>query len=99
MQLKEFITTTLVQIAEGMDAASKSAGHQFKITTDSKSASSYIEFDVAVTSADEKKGKASISVWAFGVRGSKAKKNQNVNRLKFKVLYRGKKKVGRVTKV
>ncbi len=92
MQLDEFITTTLTNIAKGIEAANKASKHVFWITTDSKSASSFVEFDVAVTSTDEKKGKAGINVWAIGLRGSKAKKNQHVNRLKFKILYRGPKK-------
>lgn len=89
MQLQEFITHALTAIARGMDAAGKSTHHQFRITTDKRSASSFIEFDVAVTSEAEKKGSGGIKVWVLGGKMERGKKHQNVSRLKFKVLYRG----------
>lgn len=95
MQLDQFITTTLTNIAKGIEAANKASKHVFWITTDSKSSSSFVEFDVAVTSTDEKKGKAGINVWAIGAGGSRAKKDQHLSRLKFKILYRGPRKKSR----
>lgn len=89
MHLQDFITTTLTAIARGMDAASKATHHQFRITTDKRSASSFIEFDVAVTSEAEKKGSGGIKVWVLGAKGERSKKSQHASRLKFKVLYRG----------
>ncbi|RJO59092.1 hypothetical protein C4546_03770 [Candidatus Parcubacteria bacterium] len=93
MNLKDFISTTLTAIGQGMDTASKTTGHQFRITTDRRSASSFIEFDVAVTSESEKRGSAGIKVWVLGAKGERGKKSQNVSRLKFKVLYKGKLKL------
>ncbi|MEK7569938.1 MAG: trypco2 family protein [Patescibacteria group bacterium] len=89
MNLTDFITSTLTSIAQGMDGASKTTHHQFRITTDRRSASSFIEFDVAVTSETEKKGSGGIKVWVLGAKAERGKKHQNVSRLKFKVLYRG----------
>lgn len=89
MNLQEFITSTLTAIAQGMDAASKTTHHKFRITTDRRSASSFIEFDVAVTSEAEKKGSGGIKVWVLGAKGERSKKSQQASRLKFKVLYKG----------
>ncbi len=89
MNLKDFITSTLASIAQGMDAAGRATHHQFRITTDKRSASSFIEFDVAVTSETERKGSGGIKVWVLGAKAERGKKHQNISRLKFKVQYKG----------
>ncbi|MFA6042304.1 MAG: trypco2 family protein [Patescibacteria group bacterium] len=89
MQLKDFITYTLTSIAQGVDEANKYTGQQFQIVRTGKE--SYVDFDVAVTSTKEKKGKAGIVVWVVGAGGERNRKTQQVSRIKFKVNYRGKK--------
>lgn len=93
MELKEFISKTLVDITEGIAEASDSIGRSIGFATE-KNSSSNIEFDVAVTvesgSSAEGGAKAGISIASIDLISGKLKgqieeKSSNVSRVKFSV--------------
>jgi hypothetical protein len=96
MELKDFITNTLVQLAVGIraanatleNAAQGAGGVRYRI----KSSSDFpneIAFDIALTTTETgtTKGGGEIRVWSVGVGGGKEKQSASevVSRISFKV--------------
>jgi len=99
IDLKEFISSTLHQIVEGIvEAQGAEKGDNInavgsKAVKNSKhaySAGSYgtftlVDFDIAVTAESNKTGKASIKVWGVGAEGGGDVRNQAVSRVVFSI--------------
>lgn len=94
MDLKEFIKTTLSSIHSGLKEINKELGGKekgkpapFSIAREGKE--SFIEFDVALTVAQQKskKGKASLLLSVVSLGGEKGQESseQTVSRIKFTV--------------
>jgi len=96
MELKDFVKTTLLSIADGVDEATeqrqkekKEAIFQIQRRT-IKEETDYINFDVAVTTSTEKSGAAEGSAKVFvvaniGAKGEVTHTTENVSRVKFQV--------------
>lgn len=97
MELREFVTETLVQIQEGVqNAIARRSGHEAKGVINPAWSDTYtdanrqmVEFDVAVTVVDKLEGSASgglrvLSI-EIGAKGSKAAEKNIVSRVKFSV--------------
>ena len=102
MKLDQFITQTLVSIVEGIGNANKEVFEEKKLTTHSDPFSvriygekqddaQYINFDVAVSAASELSGKVEgggkILVASVDANAEASRKNENISRVKFKILY------------
>jgi len=97
MELKDFVKNTLVSIAGGVEEATKEQQEKnkrgtFSIRRGEKEAD-YINFDVAVTTASEKSGKATgeakILIAGGGLEGQISQSTENISRVKFKVHFYG----------
>ncbi len=91
MELKDFISNALTDIAQGTEQANQNSGHIFKIIELESTLPAYITFDVAVSTSDEAGAKAGIFVLNFGASAEGKVKNENVSRIHFQVCYGGKK--------
>lgn len=90
MDLKEFVSATLVQIMEGVtDAQEKTKGSGGRIVPRRESEASIVKFDVAVFAKEEAAGgaKAGLSVLGVkaGVGGSTGASKEATNRVQFGV--------------
>lgn len=99
MNLKEFTTQTLVQIAEGVNEVNRQLkpiggfvpnvkiGNSRRFVSDTQEDIVDVEFDVAITTteSDGKSGGAGIKVVAFNVGGNVESKseNQTISRVKY----------------
>ena len=81
MEVKEFVKTILKEVTEAV-AESKSDEANFYFNNDINEG---IDFDLAVTSKNEGKGKLGLEVWSFGGKAEGTMSNEVVNRIKFKV--------------
>ena len=91
MELKDFIQKTLEDVAVGIeDATNGEHGHMFQLTRAKGSDSSYIDFDVAVNVSDKSGAGAGILVAVIGIGASQESQVDTASRIKFKVVYRGK---------
>lgn len=85
MELKEFISTTLVSVKEGVGSANKKAGNVFRV----RSGQDKVDFDIAVVIAKEKgseKGAGlAIKVVEGKISGSSRLKESSHSRIKFSV--------------
>ncbi len=101
MELKEFVTQTLVQIVQGIKQANQELAGQEKPGAENKAfllaysggehpGGPHIEFDVAVTTETGSKAGADASaklyVVGFQAGGSKLTIKENVSRVRFAVL-------------
>ncbi len=96
MELKDFISETLIQIEEGLKTA-KSKMEDVKISPDIKgkdiSKEGYsleynyrdIDFDIALTASDSIAGEAKAGLRVLGVEGSVNKENSKISRIKFSI--------------
>lgn len=100
MQLKDFIKSTLVSIATGVDEASEEIKTKdtrikdFRIMHGSDGLEKrYVEFDVAVTTSMEVSGKikggGNVIVASMDVQGGLRNNEGNINRIRFNVLCTG----------
>lgn len=98
MELKDFIKSTLVEIALGVREANEElskledgTGELFKLRrkVSEKSASSNVEFDVALTAGNDQKDKAGFFVALANVGGGanteKGTTQENAHRVRFEV--------------
>ncbi len=85
MDLEEFISTTLSQIARGVEAAHKE-GSETGFRIDSGGKKGYVKFDVAVTATTTTEGKGGVQVLdCFKAGGGRSSSTENVTRIKFSV--------------
>jgi len=85
MKLKDFITTVLVDIEQGInDSIVKTNRHTFlKMGTGSEDG---VVFDVAVTAGKEASGQVGAEVFSIGGKAEGKISNQEVSRIKFVVV-------------
>lgn len=94
MELRDFVSETLVQIVKGIESANASLApdkeQPFKLgySGGDRPQAPHIEFDVAVTTQVSKaaQGKAKLVIVEFGLFGSISKSKESVSRVKFSVL-------------
>lgn len=101
MDLREFISTTLKDVLDGIEEARKSefgkgvgtSNHNSLIGTAGRGflqdhqhhIYTVVDFDVAVTASSSKEGKAGIKVFGVGADGSISGSNETVSRIKLSV--------------
>jgi len=88
MELKEFVSETLLQIIEGVKIAqSTNTGTNVQIAPGGNYGK--IEFDVAITTTDTTEAKAGVGIFVAGVSlGAQAKggiSNQTLSHIKFDI--------------
>jgi ethanolamine utilization microcompartment shell protein EutL len=103
MKLDQFISQTLISVVEGISKANKEVFENKKLSQHSDPFSigvfgekqddaAYINFDIAVTVASEVaadvKGGGDIVIASLDTSAEISRKNENVSRVKFKILYR-----------
>jgi len=81
MEVKDFVKTILKDITEGVEEAINDK-YSFRLSSDIEKG---IEFDLAVLSKEEGKGKVGIEVFGIGGKTEGTISNEVVNRIKFKV--------------
>lgn len=92
MELNEFITNVLVEIATGVENANKKlTNHAFEIEAFRREKETgYIAFDLAVKTSDAsgKNAKGGIQVLNLGIGGKfeKTSTHESANRIKFYIL-------------
>lgn len=91
IKLEDFIKTTLLDIAKGINAANKELSNTQ--TFEMKAGGDTIDFDVAV-SVDNESSESSgvgaiISVISLGAKSTKGTKDQSLSRIKFSVKVHG----------
>jgi hypothetical protein len=91
MNLEEFISQSLTDIANGVTKANQSLEKsQFEIEHYTRTNNGYITFDIAVTASQKgtKGASGGIIVWGVNVGGKLDEENQNqvVSRIKFSVI-------------
>lgn len=90
MNLAEFVSETLTQIATGVRDARKHTGLMDDVAINPCGANYYpgvqnISFDVAVTTTESGEGGAKISVLGLSAGGEVTTENSTVSRIKFNV--------------
>lgn len=81
MEVKEFVKAILKEVTEAV-IESKNEKVNFYLMQQSDKG---IEFDLAVVSKNEGKGKLGLEVWGLGGKAEGSVSNEVVNRIKFKV--------------
>lgn len=85
MKLKDFITTVLVEVEQGINEASRQTGRITFLNTYGTKGDEGILFDVAVTASSEASGKIGAEVFAIGAKTEGKISNEEVSRIKFLV--------------
>jgi hypothetical protein len=93
MDLEQFVADSLAQIVQGVHKAQKAiegTGAKINPADAARSPDEFVEFDVAVTAAEEKAtgGKINVltAVVGLNARGESNASNTTASRIKFKVL-------------
>ncbi|MDG1728968.1 MAG: hypothetical protein P8K68_00260 [Algibacter sp.] len=99
MELKEFISETIKQIADGLVEGHNHIKEKYEKSDGIQDAYKKIHFDVAITSSDEDKinggGKIKIaSVFDLGAKAEGTSKTTNHNRIQFETFLHVKTKSG-----
>lgn len=81
MEVKEFVKTVLKEVTE---AVAESNGEKANFYFMQSSAEG-IDFDLAIVSKKEGKGKIGLEVWGIGGKTEGSISNEVVNRIKFRV--------------
>jgi hypothetical protein len=89
MKLKDFIVTVLVDIDAGVKEAEQKTGkthvlHVYPVN--GKHDDEGVQFDVAVTAGSEASGKIGAEVFSVGAKTEGKISNEEVSRIKFRVL-------------
>ena len=85
MELKEFITQTLVEIVEGVQEAKDTAEHGVIMPQKAAGTPQQVHFDVAVTTTSSTSGGGKVSVIGIGGEVGGRSEYQAVSRIKFEV--------------
>ena len=85
MQLKDFITTVIVDVEQGVNNASRQIGKHVFLKSMSTSGDEGIDFDVAVTASSEASGKLGAEVFSVGAKTEGKISNEQVSRIRFKI--------------
>jgi len=93
MNVAEFVTETLVAVAQGVSDANKRLGITYELRGKNSPGAAHVRFDIAVTTGVSAKGqatgKAGINVLAVATTGEAEAARQDVSRISFDVaLYR-----------
>lgn len=90
MKLKEFITSVLVDINEGISDASEKTQRRTNLHTTGSKGDEGVSFDVAVSAGTEVDGSVGAEVFSIGVKGKGRLSTEEVSRIKFRVDVGGK---------
>jgi len=85
MELKEFISQTLVEIVEGVQDAKDTAKHGTIMPQSRAGTAQQVHFDVAVTTTSSTTGGGKVSVMGIGGEIGGQSEHQAVSRIKFDV--------------
>lgn len=94
MDLKTFVENTTMEILSGIKSAQEKIHNEsdgvlvpeYALNPDRGSGRlQTIDFDVAVTTADEKDISGGLKVWGLGAEGKIAENSSTISRIKFKV--------------
>lgn len=91
MKLKDFITTVLIDIEQGVNEASRQTNRVIFLRN-MGGVDDGVEFDVAVTAGSEASGKVGAEVFSVGAKTEGRISNEEVSRIKFRIVvgsYRG----------
>lgn len=85
MKLKEFITSVLVDINDGISEAEGKTKRHTSLHTNLSSGDGGVSFDVAVTAGSEVGGSVGAEVFSIGAKGKGKLSTEEVSRIKFRV--------------
>lgn len=85
MKLKDFITTVLVDIEQGINNAAHQTNRWTYLKTMGTTGDEGVEFDVAITASAEASGKVGAEVFSVGAKTEGKISNEEVSRVKFRV--------------
>lgn len=83
MKLKDFITTVLVDIEQGINEAARQTGRHTLLHTMGAKGDEGVEFDVAVTAMTEASGRVGAEVFTIGAKTEGKISNEEVSRIRF----------------
>jgi len=83
MKLKDFITTILVDIEQGINEAAIKNNRITFLNSIGPKGDEGVEFDVAVTASNEASGKIGAEVFSVGANAQGKITNEEVSRVKF----------------
>lgn len=91
MELKDFITETIKQITDGVLEGDKYVKEKSKTDEGIRHQYTKVDFDIAVTSNEEEKGKIGgkvsvVQIFNAGASSESSNKTSNYNRIKFNLL-------------
>lgn len=85
MELKDFITTVLVDIEDGLNAAAFKTRRYTYLDCLGTESDKGVVFDVAVTASAEASGKIGAEVFSIGAKAEGKLANEEISRIKFTV--------------
>ena len=83
MQLREFITTVLVDIEQGVNEAMRQTNRYTYLNSMGTKGNEGVEFDVAVTAGAEASGKLGAEVLSIGAKAEGKISEERISRIKF----------------
>lgn len=86
MKLKDFITTVLVDIEQGINGAAMQTNRRTFLHTFGTKGDEGVEFDVAVTASAEASGKVGAEVFSVGAKTEGKISSEEVSRVRFRVM-------------
>ncbi len=86
MKLKDFITTVLVDIEQGINNATHQTNRHTFLRTFGTTGDEGIEFDIAVTASSEASGTVGAEVFSIGAKTRGKISNEEISRVKFRVM-------------
>jgi len=86
MKLKDFIETVLVDIEQGLNAATLKTNRYTYLDTYGTEKEKGVLFDVAVTAGTEASGRIGAEVFSLGAKAEGKITNEEVSRIKFTVM-------------
>lgn len=85
MKLKDFITTVLVDVEQGINNAARLTNRYTYLHTIGTKGNEGIEFDVAITASAEASGKVGAEVFSVGAKTEGKVSNEEISRVRFMV--------------
>lgn len=85
MKLRDFITTVLVDIEQGVNSAALQTNRYTYLNTLGTKGDEGVVFDVAVTANAEASGKIGAEVFSIGAKTEGKISNEEVSRIRFRV--------------
>ncbi|MDO8610642.1 MAG: hypothetical protein Q7R95_08915 [bacterium] len=85
MKLKDFITSVLVDIEQGVNEAARQTNRRTYLHTMGTKGDEGVLFDVAVTASAEASGKVGAEVFSIGAKTEGKIANEEISRIRFLV--------------